>query len=160
MKRQELLSQLNNAQNNFMYGVAGLSLLAQANSRDSLDSLTLVFQETSFSTVSNPSHLLSVLQKSASSQVALFPSIEVSNHIRACDGEEFEKCQKEFFLMLVRAFIRESFEAIKKYCDSSGSKALFEGEDWYHFGKIVRNCFSHDNLIQYNTHQKNRLPII
>lgn len=160
MNKQELLSQLDNAQNNFMLGIAALGLLMQDENHPVLENLICILTNSSVSFVSSISEVQHQF-KDAEFPVSVspFPLAEAAKYLKNADETQRQNIQKEFFKMLLRVHLRESFEVIKDYCEASNQANLFKQQDWYDYLRIVRNCFSHNFLIQYNNKDKQSLPI-
>jgi hypothetical protein len=159
VNKQDLLSQLNNAQNNFILGVAALGLLVQEESFSILEKRVCVLTETSFSFVRDVSQIREQFKDvQFPMKFAPFPLIAAASYIKNADEGQIQKIQREFFAMLLRTLLKESFEAVKDYCKGSKQLSLFEQQDWYHFARIIRNCLSHNFLIEYSNRDKISLP--
>lgn len=160
VNKQDLLSQLNNAQNNFMLGVAALGLLVQEESISILEKRVCILTETSFLFVSDVSQVHEQFRDvQFPLKFAPFPLIAAASYIKDADKGQIQAIQREFFSMLLRTLLKESFEATKDYCKSSKQLSLFEKQDWYHFARIIRNCLSHNFLVEYSNRDKISLPI-
>lgn len=100
MDRQELISQLNNAQNNFTLGIAALGLLIQEENNPILEQLVCVMTETSFF-FEERSKILNHFQNTQFPiNVAPFPLMDVAKYIREADAVQIQQIQTEFFAML------------------------------------------------------------
>lgn len=148
VNKQDLLSQLNNAQNNFIFGIAALGLLVQEESLPVLEKRVCVMTETSFSFVSDVSQIREQF-KDAQFPVNVFPLSTAANYIKVAGEEQMQGLQREFFSMLLRNLLKESFESIKNYCEGSNQFSLFQQQDWYQFARMTRNCLSHDFSVDY-----------
>ena len=131
--RAELLAQLTNARNNYVLGLAALSLFATPEVYPILDTQSATFgtYTVGFDQVSK------LLRVSADRDIAV----------------------KEFLTMLLRALIKESFELIKDYSGQSGQAPLLKGQAWYQFARIIRNCISHNFHFEFNPYDKGLLPL-
>lgn len=158
MNKQELLSQLDNAQNNFVLGISALGLLMQNESHPVLEKLICILTDNSFAFVSM-SELHQFKDADFSGKISLFQLAEAAKYLKDSDEKRRRSIQEEFFKMLLRIHLKESFEALKDYCKASGQTNLFKQQGWYNFLRIIRNCFSHNFLIQYNRKDKQLLPI-
>ncbi|MBW4472339.1 MAG: hypothetical protein KME45_18335 [Stenomitos rutilans HA7619-LM2] len=160
VNKQELLSQLNNAQNNFMLGIAALGLLVQEESHSVMEKLVCIITETSFSFVNDVSQVRSQFHSNQFPiKFSSFPLSVAANYIKIANKERIQEIQQEFFKMLLRSLLKESFEVIKEYCTNSNQLPLFRKQDWYHFARFVRNCLSHNFLIEYRDFDKKLLPV-
>jgi len=133
LTKPELLSQLTNAKNNYILGLAALSLFATPEAYPLLDKnhvsfgpYTLTFDQ-----------VATLLRKPADRDVAV----------------------KEFLNMLLRALIKESFELLKDYCDEIIQADQFKTESWYQFARMIRNCLSHSFRFEFNSYDKSLLPV-
>ena len=134
MTKDDLLSQLENAKNNYVLGLASISLFSNEKVYSALEESHVKFgtYTVEFNQVKN------LLMKPADREVAC----------------------KEFLKTQIRALIKESFELIKNYCDESGQGAKLVDESWYEFARIIRNCLSHNFKFKFNSHDKKTLPVI
>ncbi len=133
MLKQELLSQLENAKNNYILGLAALSLFAS--------------EEIYF-----------VLKKSFCSFGPYSLSFEqVANLLKNPNNRDI--AAKEFIKMLLRALIKESFELIKDYCDDSKQISVFVDQTFYQFARMIRNSLSHNFRFEFNKYDKTFLPV-
>lgn len=158
MDKQELISQLNNAKNNFFLGIAALGLLLQERSYPVLEQLACIMTEKSFSfeDVSKiPHHFQNITFPNVP-----FPLSRVADYMREADIAHRQTIQTEFFLMLLRAFLKESFEVIKSYCKSTNQETNFKQQNWYQFARIIRNSLSHNFVIELRENDKKLLPIV
>ncbi len=133
MTKAELVSQLENAKNNYILGLAGISLFASPQAypilekkRAQFGTYTVEFRQ-----------VVQLLRKAEDREIAI----------------------KEFLTSQIRALIKESFELIKDYCDSTGQAALFKAEPWYQFARMIRNCLSHNFRFEFNNYDRGLLPV-
>ena len=133
LTKPELLSQLTNAKNNYILGLAALSLFATPEAYPLLDKnrasfgpYTVTFEQ-----------VAALLRNPADRDIAA----------------------KEFLLMLLRAVIKESFELLKDYCDETNQAGQFKSESWYQFARMIRNCLSHSCRFEFNPYDKTLLPV-
>jgi len=133
MLKQELLSQLVNAKNNYILGLAALSLFASE-------------------------EIYPVLEKSHCGFGSYSLSFDqVANLLRNQNDRDI--AAKEFIKMLLRALIKESFELIKNYCDDSKQISVFTAQPFYQFARMIRNSLSHNFRFEFNKYDKTLLPI-
>jgi len=112
LTKAELISQLANAKNNYVLGLAALSLFATSDAYPLLEK-----NHASFGTYTVTfDQVAKLLQNPADRDVAV----------------------KEFLTMLLRVLIKESFELLKDYSDETSQNALFKAEDWYQFARMIR----------------------
>ena len=133
MVKAELVSQLENAKNNYILGLAAISLFASPEAYSILDDRHASFGQYSirFSQVSG------LLRNAKDREIAI----------------------REFLTSQIRALIKESFEMIKDYCDDTGQSTAFKGEPWYQFARMIRNCLSHNFKFEFNNYDKGLLPV-
>ena len=133
MTKHELLSQLENAKNNYILGLAALALFATEESYPLLEKSWCRFG----------SYTLSFAQ--------------VANLLK--DPEDKKLALKEFLKMLLRTLVKESFELIKDYCNISKQMSSFTSQPWYQFARIIRNSLSHNFKFKFSEYDKNLLPV-
>ena len=132
--KEILLKQLQNSKNNWILGLAAISLFADDRVFPFLENNHVKFgiYEIRFKLVKT------LLEKPADREIAL----------------------NEFMKSLLRAFIKESFELIKVYCKETSQVPKFETELWYEFARIIRNSLAHNFMLNFNNnYKKNVLPV-
>lgn len=131
--KQELLGQLTNAKNNYILGLAAMSLFTESASIEHLRMSQASFGDytVKFSQVSY------LLESETDRQIAL----------------------KEFLTMLLRALLKESFELLRDYAKASEQGALLGAQPWYQFSRMIRNCISHDFHFRFTSKDLKMLPV-
>ena len=112
LTKAELISQLTNAKNNYVLGLAALALFATPEAYP----------------------LLERNQASFGTYTVTFD--QVAKLLR--NPTDRDIASKEFLTMLLRVLIKESFELLKDYSDETSQNALFKAEDWYQFARMIR----------------------
>ena len=133
MTKKELMSQLENAKNNYILGLSAVSLFSNEKvypileeSHAKFGTYTVEFKQ-----------VKKLLIKPADRDISI----------------------KEFINSQFRAFIKESFELIKNYCDESNQDHKFKAESWYQFARMIRNCLSHNFMFNFYGCEKKLLPV-
>lgn len=72
-----------------------------------------------------------------------------------------DSLSSHFVLTHLYALICPSFEALRSYCQEHSPTLLskLKGEDWYEFGRHVRNALSHNHRFHFREYEKTRLPV-
>ncbi len=133
MTRDELANQLTHTKDNYIMGLAALTLFSTEESYPLLNKQLAVFGKYSITF----DQLTKLLQNPADRDIAL----------------------KEFLKMLMRTLIKESFEHIKDYCQATDQYAALKAEPWYEFARLIRNFLSHNCRFEFNKYDADRLPI-
>jgi hypothetical protein len=133
MTKAELESQLTNAKNNYVLGLAAISLFGSSDAYPILD------------------------QNSAKFGTYSISFVQVANLLR--NPEDRDIAVKEFYTSQLRALIKESFELLKDYCDESSQDTVLKAEPWFQFARIIRNCLSHNFRFEFNRYDKSLLPV-
>jgi len=133
MTKKELMSQLENTKNNYILGLAAISLFSNEKVYPVLEESHAKFgtYTIEFKQVKN------LLIKPADRKIAV----------------------KEFITSQIRALIKESFELIKNYSDETSQDSKFKLEPWYQFARIIRNCLSHNFKFEFREYDKTLLPV-
>lgn len=133
MTKKELMSQLENAKNNYILGLSAISLFSNEKVYPILEESHAKFgtYTVEFKQVKN------LLMKPADRDIAV----------------------KEFLTSQIRALIKESFELIKNYCDETKQDSKFKTEPWYQFARMIRNCLSHNFKFEFRKYDKSLLPV-
>lgn len=133
MTKKELMSQLENAKNNYILGLAAISLFSNEKSYPILEESHAKFRHYTVEF----KQLKHLLMKPADRGIAI----------------------KEFLTSQIRALIKESFELIKNYCNETKQESTFKSESWYQFARMIRNCLSHNFKFEFNKYDKSLLPV-
>jgi len=86
-----------------------------------------------------------------------FPLDTVAKLLDGSTPEKDELIQL-YFNMCLEVPFKRSFELLKTYCNKTGQFDIFKNVDWYPVARAIRNCFSHDFIL--NVREKNQLPYI
>ena len=118
MTKANLLTQLENAKNNFILGLAGASLLLDPTAQTILKTHAV-----SLGSLHIPM-----------AQVSALMSVEADRDIAV----------KEFVLGQHRALIKETFELLLSYAAETHQSSQLKAAANFHFWRMVRNSVSHD----------------
>ena len=133
LEKNKLLSQLENAKNNYILGLAALTLFNTQESYPLFEKASASFGSYSISF----RQVAELLRKQEDKLIA----------------------SKEFLNMLLRTLVRESFELIKDYCDASRQASAFTQQPWYQFARMIRECLSHNSKFEFSDDDKKLLPV-
>jgi hypothetical protein len=133
MTKEELANQLNHTKNNYIIGLAALSVFNSGQAEPLLERHAAAFGDytVTFDQVAQ------LLKKAPEHGIVL----------------------GEFNKMLMRTTIIESFEHIKEYCQNTNQYPLLKKQQWYEFARIIRNFLSHNCRFIINKYDRERLPI-
>jgi hypothetical protein len=131
--KDELIGQLENARNNYILGLAAISLFSEPFSVEKLQK-----SYTRFGKYCVPfNQVATLLMADADREMAL----------------------KEFSTMLLRALLKESFEVVKDYAKKTKQEKIFKSQSWYVFSYMIRNCISHNFRFSFLPRDFKRLPV-
>jgi hypothetical protein len=133
MDKAALASQLTNAKNNYVLGMAAISFFGSPEAYPILQKNKAVFGNYTVKF----DQVVRLLQKESDRDIAI----------------------REFLTSQIRAIIKESFELIKDYCHDTGQNAIFKDEPWYQFARMIRNCLSHNFKFEFNRYDHGLLPV-
>lgn len=128
MQKSDLLSQLENAKNNYILVLAACSMFSNNNSFPVLEESSCKFGSYSL----DFKDVAALMKKRKDRDIAC----------------------KEFVNMGLRVLIKETFELIKDYSESNSQEAIFKKKDWYQFARMIRNCLSHNFIFNFNKYDK------
>ncbi len=133
MTKPELISQLENAKNNYILELAAISLFGSIEAYPILENNNAVFgpYTVEFDQVAN------LLRNTNDRDIAI----------------------KEFLTSQIRSLIKESFELIQDYSKVTGQALLFKAEPWYPFARMIRNCLSHNFRFEFREYDRSLLPV-
>jgi len=133
MIKAELISQLENAKNTYILGLAAISLFSNDKSYPILEE-----SHASFGTYN-------------------IDFVQVRNLLSIKNDRDI--AIKEYLTSHIRALIKESFELIKNYCEENNQENIFKSESWYQFARMIRNCLSHNYKFEFNGYDRSILPV-
>ena len=73
--------------------------------------------------------------------------------------ELLKHATKELRNAVLRNMLKETFELVKLYGDTTGQQTLVTAAPWYQFLRIVRNCLSHDFQLRFRPADLKVLPV-
>jgi len=62
---------------------------------------------------------------------------------------------EQFNQMSFRNFVTEFYENTKEYCKKTDQWKQMQEQPWFHYARLVRNCFSHNNRFNFNKMTRN-----
>lgn len=133
MTKEELVNQLVHTKNNYIIGLAALSVFNSGQAIPLLERHAAAFGDYSVTF----DQVAELLKKAPEHGIVL----------------------NEFNKMLMRTTIIESFEHIKEYCQNTNQYPLLKQQEWYEFARIIRNFLSHNCRFIINKYDRERLPI-
>jgi hypothetical protein len=133
MTKEELVNQLEHTKNNYIIGLAALSVFNSGQAVPLLERHAAAFGD--YTVTFN--QVAQLLKKAPEHGIVL----------------------SEFNKMLMRTTIIESFEHIKEYCQNTNQYPLLKQQNWYEFARMIRNFLSHNCRFIINKYDRERLPI-
>lgn len=133
ISKDDLISQLQNAKNNYILGLAAVSLFSNKKS-------------------------LSILKESYASFGKYRVQFDQVNNLLS-NLSDRNIAVNEFINSQIRVLIKESFELIKDYCADTNQNSTFKAEPWYQFARIIRNCLSHNFRFEFRSNDNKLLPV-
>jgi hypothetical protein len=61
---------------------------------------------------------------------------------------------EQFIKLLIRTLVREPYDLIAQYCDSSSQMPEFKRQDWYKFARFIRDAIARGFQFEFNTFDK------
>ena len=133
LTKVELLSQIENVQNNFILGLSAISVLSEPFAVAHLQKSNCVFGK----------HVVDFHQVAS-----LLVNVTDRN-----------SALKEFTTMLIRGLIKESYEVVNAYTKSTQQREEFRKQPWFQFYRLIRNCVSHNFHFDFRKSDKKMLPV-
>ena len=131
--RIDLAGRLMTVQNNYVLGMAALSMFAAPAAL-----ATLTGCQAAFGGFTVPLDQVRVLMSSPATR---------------------DESGKAFLVMLMCSLIKDSFELTQHHAKKAGIAAAMRNQPWYHFCRIIRNCISHNFLVEINARDLLLLPL-
>lgn len=135
MKSETLLGQLQTVKNNYALLQAGVMFLVQPDSQKKFDEY--------FSAISH------------------HPEAKDFEYIRYVfkNDEILSLATNQLRKSVLRNCIKEMFEIVKFYGESTGQVPILKAAPWYQFLRMTRNSLSHDFFVHFNQYDAALLPV-
>lgn len=133
LTKVELLSQLENVKNNYILGLASVSVLSESFAANHLRQSHCTFG----AYVVDFQQVAELLESRPDREIAL----------------------KEFTTMLIRGLLKESFETVRAYAKSNRQSAKLKAQPWFQFFRLIRNCVSHNFHFEFTDDDVKLLPV-
>lgn len=133
MNKEQLKNQLMHTRNNYIIGLAALSIFNSGHGQPLLQNHAAAFGDYTVTF----DQLADLLKNGNDKTISL----------------------GEFNKMLMRTTLKESFEHIKDYCQDTNQYPLLKKQNWYEFARLIRNFLSHNCRFIFNKYDRERLPI-
>ena len=85
----------------------------------------------------------------------LFP--DVKRLVR--DEKSMRIACEDLYMLAYRSALTDLFTATKTYCHTTGQLVNLKAQPWFSFWRILRNCFSHDMVFNFNPAERALLPV-
>jgi len=140
--KDEMLFRIEAATANLALGIAALGLLTQEDCYPILEQLDFLYGEEEFCFQKVESEIPQ--NSDISRRYCLHYIIDDLK-----SESDRQRIKENFLQMLLNNLLRETFEGIKYYCtpEISNQRELFVAQPWYRFAKVIRNCLSHNYMI-------------
>jgi hypothetical protein len=66
---------------------------------------------------------------------------------------------EELYNSAHRSALKDLFPLTKLYCHETGQLEKLKSQPWFQFWRILRNCFAHDMVFNFNKDEKALLPV-
>jgi hypothetical protein len=66
---------------------------------------------------------------------------------------------EELYNSAHRSALKDLFQFTKRYCNETGQIDNLKAQPWFQFWRIIRNCFAHDMVFNFNKDEKALLPV-
>ena len=133
MNKTELIQTLIDSENNFGLCLASMTLLANKKVYDILE--------------------ISRVKTS----IFEFKMHEIVSALK--DETSKNRLLEKYFQMSFRAFVTEFLEKTKEYCNQTGQWMKMQEQPWFHYSRLVRNCFAHNDRFKFTSKDKKILPV-
>ena len=88
-------------------------------------------------------------------KLQLFP--EAKRLVR--DEKSMRIACEDLYMLAYRSALTDLFTTTNTYCHSTGQLAKLKAQPWYSFWRILRNCFSHNMVFNFNPAERALLPV-
>jgi hypothetical protein len=89
------------------------------------------------------------------SKLHLFPTVKQLVH----DEKSMKIAMDDLYMLAYRSALTDLFSLTKLYCHETGQLDKLRAQPWFAFWRILRNCFAHDLVFNFNPSEKALLPV-
>jgi hypothetical protein len=95
------------------------------------------------------------LHDALSQEARIFPNVKQLIH----DEKTMKIATDDLYMNAYRSALTDLFPLTKLYCHKTGQLDKLKAQPWFTFWRILRNCFAHDLVFNFNPTEKALLPI-
>ncbi|MBE0547364.1 MAG: hypothetical protein IH627_06880 [Rubrivivax sp.] len=88
-------------------------------------------------------------------KLQLFPTVKRLVH----DEKTMKIATDDLYMFAYRSALTDLFPLTKLYCHETGQLDKLKAQPWFIFWRILRNCFAHDLVFNFNPAEKALLPV-
>ena len=85
----------------------------------------------------------------------LFPDVKRLVH----DEKTIKIATEDLYTLAYRSALTDLFQFTKAYCQITGQLDKLKAQPWFTFWRILRNCFAHDMVFNFNPAERALLPV-
>ena len=85
----------------------------------------------------------------------LFPEIKRLIH----DEKTMKIACNDLYTLAYRSALTDLFPRTKAYCHATGQTDKLKAQPWFAFWRILRNCFAHEMVFNFNPAERAMLPV-
>lgn len=90
-----------------------------------------------------------------SEEVKIFPNVKQLVH----DEKTMKIATDDLYMNAYRSALTDLFPLTKLYCHETCQLDKLKSQPWFIFWRILRNCFAHDLIFNFNSAEKGMLPV-
>ena len=88
-------------------------------------------------------------------KLSQFPEVTRLVH----DKEAMKIACNDLYMLAYRSALTDLFPLTTAYCHATGQTDKLKAQPWYAFWRILRNCFAHEMVFNFNPTERAMLPI-
>lgn len=88
-------------------------------------------------------------------ELHLFPEVKRLVH----DEKTMKIACDDLYMLAYRSALTDLFPLTKAYCHATGQTDKLKAQPWFAFWRILRNCFAHDMVFNFNPAERAMLPV-
>jgi hypothetical protein len=85
----------------------------------------------------------------------LFPEVKHLVH----DEKTMKIACEDLYMLAYRSALTDLFPLTTAYCHTTGQSEKLKTQPWFAFWRILRNCFAHEMVFNFNTAERAMLPV-
>ena len=123
--------------------------------RTALNRIQLAYATLLLWSVPDTSDVFDAIHDAMDPKLHLFPEANRLIH----DEKTMKIACNDLYMLAYRSALTDLFSLTKAYCHATGQTDKLKAQPWFAFWYILRNCFAHEMVFNFNKTERAMLPV-